>query len=384
MADRLGVRARRLFVAGLVAVLGSLSAHALSPTQGGTADETYWRVALDEPELRWIGSGAWDSMGDTISLVDVASATILRYRFDGLFLEAVKRPGLGRYEFNHPATIQAAGGGYIVDDYGGSGIHWIWFDEGFRPTRALDIRGDLLVPSEIDGATVERVHLGSGWAIVDGSLVGYGRVIFRGGGSEQGWLALDEISGEVRSFRSADLGEAHYDAASLIGSSIASAGDYLYLLHRGDPVHIRRVFPGGPKELTAFPDGFRVPPALPHSSGPESDRARYQALTEARMAARLYSQGGFLYLLTRQPEGSVTGWRVHQIDPREDRLVRTVRLPTTAEHVMLVPGPKHWAVVEKGPVIASGRQEVEGWWLVATAWLEDPKSGTSGAEIACN
>ncbi|RMH25195.1 MAG: hypothetical protein D6692_11605, partial [Planctomycetota bacterium] len=91
--------------------------------------------------------------------------------------------------------------------------------------------------------------------------------------------------------------------------------------------------------------------------------------------AGLYGWKDYLYVLTREPrEDGGTRWSLHRIDPRADKLGRTVVLPTRSAHVVLAPGPRYWAVVEKGSVEADGGQTLDGLLLVPSSWIEKAPS----------
>ena len=111
----------------------------------------------------------------------------------------------------------------------------------------------------------------------------------------------------------------------------------------------------------------------------------YKSLERSTSAVRLYGRGNFLYLLTRKPAGQGTSWQLWQIDPRRDTIVRSLTLPTQANHVYLAPGPLHWAVIEKGAVIQSGSQAIHSMLLLPSSWIENPAAQelTDGNAVSC-
>ncbi len=121
-------------------------------------------------------------------------------------------------------------------------------------------------------------------------------------------------------------------------------GEVFALVFEGGP-HLERVFPGTHR-LRSFPPGFAEVPVIPRrGSNPQLECAR--RFEAASMAAGLYGQGDRLYLLTRRPAGGATAWSLHRIDATRDTLEATIALPTTAPHLVVVPGPREWAFVEQ-------------------------------------
>jgi len=88
----------------------------------------------------------------------------------------------------------------------------------------------------------------------------------------------------------------------------------------------------------------------------------------------LYAWGKHLFVLVHRPvrlverEG-IGQWFLAKIDPRTGSFMGGVFLPTRAQHLTLVPGASFWALIEKGPVRAAGRQEIPSMVLIPTTWI---------------
>ncbi len=111
----------------------------------------------------------------------------------------------------------------------------------------------------------------------------------------------------------------------------------------------------------------------------------YKALEHSTSAVALYGRGAYLYLLTRKASGQGPLWQLWQIDPQRDTIVRSMTLPTRANHLLLAPGPISWAVIEKGPVIQPGSQAIKSMLLLPSPWIEDPasKALADGNAVSC-
>ena len=75
-------------------------------------------------------------------------------------------------------------------------------------------------------------------------------------------------------------------------------------------------------------------------------------------------QGEFLYLLTRKPAvGGKTLWTLFKIDPRyhqgKGKIVGHVELPTSANHLTVVPSEETWYIFERGPVGLQQTQKID-------------------------
>jgi len=127
------------------------------------------------------------------------------------------------------------------------------------------------------------------------------------------------------------------------------------------------------KPLRSFPFGESdVAPALPRFKVAD-DYAKTMAQVEREsMPVGLYSQGGLLYVLWRKPSPQGTRWTLSGIDPQADRYIGSTEIPLNANHVVVVPGDKTWAFIEKGPVKGFGVQDVSRVLLVPATLLQAP------------
>jgi hypothetical protein len=83
-----------------------------------------------------------------------------------------------------------------------------------------------------------------------------------------------------------------------------------------------------------------------------------KGITEKAMPVGLFGWQDSLYILYRSPQEGRTRWTLYNIDPSQKLPVSSVDLPISADHVTVVPGPKNWAFVEKGPVFSFGAQDI--------------------------
>lgn len=131
--------------------------------------------------------------------------------------------------------------------------------------------------------------------------------------------------------------------ASELVSTGGQAGSVFALRFAPDDPFVQELVGEG-RRLQAFPD-------LP-APFPESLRAAgggwtgWGPLEAGSYPAGLYADRDSLYVLMRDATGDAVVWDLHRIDPEQDAVVGKVRLPTSAPHVGLVPGPRYWLLQE--------------------------------------
>ena len=98
------------------------------------------------------------------------------------------------------------------------------------------------------------------------------------------------------------------------------------------------------------------------------------------MAAGLFGQGKYLYLLARQPDklmdpsGKTPAWFLYKISPSNPEHLGVVRLPTSAKYLSIVVGTDFWYLFERGSVRAWGDQDIKAVVKVPTKWITSPET----------
>lgn len=280
---------------------------------------------------------------------------------------------------------------------------------GLAPSSITKIQGGFLIKDRDDAAILdssyrtlkEKVNLKNGGGAALGSLysnwiasgstfVGFGSVAHfdpssatAARGFELGFIK-GQVSAETGGFRNIQLLEAtEENDPYLLGFPYFSAtSDGIFFVKMTGPrasiVRVQNAASGGATlaELPAFPNDFRsIPDLTTKNSGPASVAERFEKIEGSRMAAGLFGQGKYLYLLTRQPdpEGNGTEWLLHKIDPNVPHPLDAVRLPTHASHLSVVVGPDYWHFFERGHVRAWGEQDIEKVIRVPATWITNPE-----------
>jgi len=213
-------------------------------------------------------------------------------------------------------------------------------------------------------------HVGSfyQWTVAGDKIVGFGTLAKTDQDFELGFLRTSlQPAGKVETLKPFGHGDFY-----LIGYSyLATLGDDVYFVLMDKHPAIYRVSPGSPnvEKLKSFPDEYRVLPDFrsPPPKGPKSAPARFAELETFSMPAGLYAQNGMLYLLTRKPEGPArTAWWLYKIDPRRDVIVGRTKLPTSANHLLVVPTAESWFAIERGRVEENQRQQIRSMVVIPT------------------
>jgi hypothetical protein len=126
-----------------------------------------------------------------------------------------------------------------------------------------------------------------------------------------------------------------------------------------------------PRPLTAFPPGLQKRPALPQLKA-ETAEQLYDLLARSETVTSILGWEDHLFLLSRKPlpGGKQWQWLLWSFDPFNDAVdTHPSFLPTTVEHIIVVPGHKQWAIIEKGHVKKLGQQPV-----TAVVFFDPPKS----------
>ncbi|MEM8961019.1 MAG: hypothetical protein AAGD38_06035 [Acidobacteriota bacterium] len=347
-----------------------------------------WPAAATSPcrelatDLGSVYDGTWTDGGDVLILAEDSRQRLARFdlRATDITLEAiVPVPDLDRL-----IAIEPFENGYWLN----AGVyHWIELDKTFTPRSSLD----LLFSVSLFGPQSDLVQLVPREVVPFGDrLVGLGHVRRRG--EEHAALALFGFQArppieDVRVFELIpSLGQEN-EYVSFTYPLVARTGDEVFALRLGEPPRIDRLVPRH-EALTAFPPGFERLTDVPQTTGDaEGWTVKERWLETTVSPSGLYARGEHLYVLTRRPSESSADpgsrWHVHAIDPERDRLGHAVILPTRAAKIALVPGPKHWALLELGPLEPPTLHRDTRVVLIPAAWIEDPASTALATDVHC-
>jgi len=328
------------------------------------------RASLD-PAPVWTFHGIWlDADSPELVLADVAAGLLRIYDASGDEKRTLARPGTGPLDYEHPTKIWPLEHGALMSD----GSRLLWLDDALEPVRSRDLDAAPMAP----GGTVRMFF---DWAATETRIFGIADARLPDGSWRSGFVSMSpEDPTEYTVLRQIPVADRREFDAYLMGYRHVSVldGRGYFLAMREPPRILEAGTTGVVRWLTAFPPGFDKIPALPPHGGAASGEVRFRAYESARLPVGLYGWNGRLYVLTREPLDSRpdagTRWSLTRIDPGKDRIEGSVVLPTHTEHVSLIPGPRYWAILEKGRVKHSGDQPIRSMLWIATSWIEGSDS----------
>jgi hypothetical protein len=128
--------------------------------------------------------------------------------------------------------------------------------------------------------------------------------------------------------------------------------------------------------------GFGQPHDGRHRGAGRDDRLSGQRAQAGRLGNLLSShertgEQRYLHIVGRHFQEGRTRWSLTKIDPRLDTILWTasITLSSSTRHVMVVPGPKHWAWIEKGAPRGLFDQNVERIPFLSSEWLRNFSNG---------
>jgi hypothetical protein len=339
----------------------SVLARAAKPTMASSArhaafkDDEIQRIALSAGPL-WAISGSWNAQGSALMVNDMYSKSIFYFDFPLRLVHAITSFDSQSGVHMVPAVIQQSqGGGYLVEDRHLGKI--------FRFGDHYDLEGGIQIKTRGQSST-GVVDVIRGWAPLGSDIIAYGDLV-RGSGKAESWKAatmrLSPNSSEDPDVIREDSIEGNMTRQhSRLGSYpiMAVVGNKAYMLRCSEGATGKNIR----QELFEISPSYRMVSPLPEGidSFPVLDEAMnghltdiFAALERSESVVGLYGWKDSLYLLARRPDISSTAntiWTLLKINPRNGTVLHKVVLPTTKTQVLLIPGPRWWAIVEKAPV----------------------------------
>ncbi len=336
-----------------------------------TAGGSYCRSFDLQPRPAWLAFGEWVNDGTELILPDAFDGRLLRYKRTGEQLRPLSTPSLSA-TFSRPASIDNSGRGLVVLDLPDERL--VALKANLQLAWQARLR-DVPFPDD------ERIELFLSFISAGDGFIGL-TVLVNEKTQEKWWgIARVRLGDSPQVERVHTLPSMMSEEGSFYfshqGPYLAKANGAVYALFFGERPHIERLLPS-PGKLAAFPAGY-TSPVLGFNTR-ENTESAFRAWENSTAPVALFGRGRFLYLLARRPRADQgTEWILFQIDPKRDKMIRSIALPTRAKHVLVIPGPREWAIVEKGGVVAVGggfEQTVGAALFIRSSMIEDPTART--------
>lgn len=331
------------YLIGALILVAALPAGSFGQTQAKTCS----RMEFLRPP-RWITAGAWTPDDRSLLLVDsqyygTSASSISRYAATAGDSKYLLARSFGK------SSLRA----YDIRPYGDSLVVQ-------SKDETLVTLNDQLNRSAVRNSNFKAENLGSDvlgmfqWEIVGNDVVSFSQVRVSSRRSEVAFVRFPLKGGNTAKVLHS-IGLLGTDAQTFYQLNfpyIAGINDTAYFV-RFDTISPEIAAYGKQSDgpVTLKPK-ISAPVHLARYYYPTDFEAVMKSVEDSAMPAGLYAWDNWLYLLSRRPgrDGETTVWTLRKINPRngQDRFSWT--LPTTANHLVVVPGKRQWAFVEKGPV----------------------------------
>lgn len=311
----------------------------------------YTRIKLSEKPI-YSTSAAWSDQGTEFLVVDASRKVILQYSIDGHLIQTIN---LGV----DVARIQRLETGYLLQI--ASSPNFIRTDSHFRSSTVESLASGM----GNDGAIY-------GWTFMEDGFLAFGDINSKDGWKKGRLLRITHNSPPaVEDLRQVDQGgpARHFFLMGYPLIAKTESNVYALIMERKKPYILEVGF--GVRELKVFPRDFSTTPTLAAGGKTEDAHKIYTELENKTTATGLIGWNNYLYLLTRKPmSNGKTEWMAWKINPCQDQVISSFKLPTQTEHIVISTNPSLWAILEKGPVVGFGKQEVKSLLLIDPASLE--------------
>lgn len=333
----------------------------IPPTSGAVTGA----IAGDRAELDerpgWVNSGTFALDGQSLLFVDALNSAIVQHSLDGRRLGIVPNRA-GKDGFPHPSMIQRAGATayYWVENEDGD-FHLL--DRDFHPQKKE--RRNLLALLEAPN-DLTSVY---GWVPISpkellvvgdlrrptGAVTAFLRIPLD---EPANFAVLREIPLDDPARRFLLLGNQYLAAVDGVPYFLVMGKAPYIQLPEGRELRLARVTPGGGRRLLSRPD-------LPERPGIAAIKESFARVENSSLPVGLFGWNHYLYVVMRDPaDGDRTLWSLVKIDPREEKVLWTRSIKTSARHVTVIPGPRAWAFLEKEAVEGAGRQQIPSFFVV--------------------
>ena len=342
------------FAPAAALVLLTFSAWGCASTRIPPSPVPCQRVALD-PAPPWTASATWNAAEDAMILVDPGTRSLASYGLDGQRKGEFPLDGVAEIDYAVPMRLERKSGGYVLID----SRQVLHFDSRLALQERQDPFAFLADRGFSDGSFNDALIHGQ-------SLYGYADFVDHSvippddpkakGTWKRGFVQLNPEKGDLDLLLELTTNADEYSSYYFYGRRpyVSEVDGKIYFLRLTDTWSVQQRTRQGLRTVV--------------KTGSDSEER----------AESLYGWNGKLYVLTRRdiekedenapkapvlknPNGQFSAelleamragipkerqWTLHEIDPR-GRILRKLRLPTTAERLRLVPGRGFWAGIEE-------------------------------------
>jgi|GEM_PF-5519371 len=299
----------------------------------------------------WVNFATWADSGKALLVIDVSSGSVFHVALTDEIVRQVIVSSLNTSGILRPKNIQSLERDLLVEQEGGD-----FYQLGDDYTLSLRMR---VMNKETSGGQIRSVF---NWTAGSQGVLVFGDTARESGQTEE-WntsliLVPWESSKSPSVLDSLEIESTTRQFSRMGFPILATAKGKTFFLKVDGQAQLYKI-ESGLQLLDVIPDEFRKFPEIEKRMTSESIPRIFSDFSKATATVGVYGTPDGLFLLfRRRDDEQVTRWAIGEVDIERGVLIRTVPLPTTKPHIVLVPGKEEWAVIEKEQVIDYKTQPV--------------------------
>jgi hypothetical protein len=293
---------------------------------------------------------------------------VLRYSRSGQSLGTLPDSVETSLENFFPSAVRSSSAGFLFQL---TTHHLVAVDKGYLPLARQDFRAE--VPHALSARSLWQ------WEPIGSDVISFSDINTGDLNDIKDWRAaylrfpFDDPS------KATVLEEFPYDHPARLFNRLgfpylAVLGNTAYVL-RVDDLRIYKEEKGSLQATGIVLPEVTEAPSLPDLFKREDLKPVMAAVENSTMPTGLYAWGKALYIVIRVLNGSATEWKVVKVDPQSNEILGIATVQTSASHLLVVPGQRDWAFVEKGPVRGWGEQNIDSIFFVPSEKFTKRLSG---------
>lgn len=360
-------------------VTSAVLSYLAPPAGAAESPETCARFRLEsqpgEDPQGWTISGIW-TKDEKVVLADAKYSKLREFSTtDGRELRTFQSLSNVKQKSFRPSSLQSTSDGFAVLENNG---RISWLGSSFTTTKQIEL-------TEFNNSAGQRIGSVFSWALARNTILTFSDLENKDRSWTSAFLRIPISSpGAFSTLNLPPLDDDGRDLYLYGHPYITASSTHGYvLLMQKDPAIFEFNLNGTQKVRKLSVGSILGPrPSLPKKQGVSTVRALYAAVEKSSMPVGLFFENDRLFMLARRPTQNGTSWLLYRIDVTSGQTEATLEIPSSANHLTVIPGPTSWLFLEKGPVLGLGEQSVLGALSVPakdlTKGLSGPLCGSNG------
>jgi tetratricopeptide (TPR) repeat protein len=329
------------------------------------------------PQPTWVTEGAWLDTSSFV-VVDALRNALLRYGIDGHLIDVKKNFVMHDTQLAYPRRVRSTAAGTLVLELEAN--HLLWLDKSGTPVRETQLLNRQGPEGRLAG-------------ILDWTIVGEDTILVVGNilGPDGSWTsglvrapAASKTFEMIKTWSAEDPSGVYYRLGQ---PYLSTLNGKVYFLDIGETLTLYEVSvnsaTGSLRRVASVPGGIASTPRqeLGRLQTPTRAADLFQLVESLDVPAGLYAAGGSLFILRRPNDQNArdASWTLEEVDPEQGTLLRTIRLPTSAHHLTVIPGATRWALIQRGIVKSIGKQSISSTVFIPSPLIGEEHGGRNVA-----